>query len=116
MERTACDCDKVAQGGAALPRNMKQILGNSLAGLVVAAMRQGSANLLKRNFHIRRGPFIHIFHERSPTVIRQPNNRQRKRGRHAAEITYVMRCVHFAESRVRELSQLPHLGGALGQS
>jgi len=55
-----------------MPRFVKQLLGNPLARVVIAAMGQSAANLLERDFHIRGYPFIHILHERSPTII--PND------------------------------------------
>jgi hypothetical protein len=55
---------------------------------VIAAMGQSAAHLLKRDFHIRRCPFIHISHERSPITNRK-NTREPRHNRHAAEITYV---------------------------
>jgi hypothetical protein len=66
VECTAGDGDKIAEGGAAVSRFVKQLLGNPLARIVIAAMGQSAAHLLKRDFHIRRCPFIHISHERTP--------------------------------------------------
>jgi hypothetical protein len=69
-ERRSRHRHEIAQRPITVSRTVQQLPGNALPRLVVTAMGQGPANLLERNIHVRRRPFVQLFH-RSPKNLSQ---------------------------------------------
>jgi hypothetical protein len=64
LEGGSCHRQELGQGGISVTRAVKQPMCNALPRLVIPAVWQDAACLLKRNFHIRVCPVVYLFHER----------------------------------------------------
>jgi hypothetical protein len=68
-ERSSRHGHEIAQRRIPMSGAVQQLLGNALSRLVVTTMGQGPANLLERNLHIRRRPFVQLFHRPPKTCL-----------------------------------------------
>ena len=68
MQRGSRDRNELAQVGCAMAGAVQQLPGDQLASGVIASVRQNATYLLKRDFHVRRRPVIHLDHERPSSM------------------------------------------------